>query len=140
MLYQYQHEAKRILKEFPDAKWLSSKTNAGDFNQAIIDWNNGDLTMIIAHPASMGHGVDRLQSACHNVIWFGLNWSWELYYQSNSRIARQGQTSPTVMIHRILMDNTTDLIVRAALQEKELTESEVRELIREYGRRKRGLI
>lgn len=140
LLYQYQHEAKRILKQFPDAKWISSKTSDGDFNQAIIDWNTGDLTMIIAHPASMGHGVDRLQAACHNVIWFGLNWSWELYYQSNSRIARQGQTSPTVMIHRILVDNTTDLLVRAALQVKRSTESEVRELIREYGKRKRGII
>jgi len=140
LLYQYQHEAKRIQKQFPDAMWISSKTSAGDFNQAIMDWNSGALQMIIAHPASMGHGVDRLQSACHNIIWFGLNWSYELYYQSNSRIARQGQTSPTVMVHRILIDDTTDLIVRAALQVKRSTESEVRELIREYGKKKRGLI
>jgi SNF2 family DNA or RNA helicase len=140
LLYQYQHEAKRIEKQFPDAKWISSKTSDGDFNQAIIDWNTGKLQMIIAHPASMGHGVDRLQSACHNVIWFGLNWSYELYYQSNSRIARQGQSSPTVMIHRILVDNTTDLIVRMALETKKSTESEVRELIRAYGKQKRGMI
>ena len=140
LLYQYQHEAKRIEQQFPDAKWISSKTSDGDFNQAILDWNSGALQMIIAHPASMGHGVDRLQTSCHNVIWFGLNWSWELYYQSNSRIARQGQTSPTVMIHRILMNNTTDLIVKLALTTKRDTESEVRELIREYGRKKRAMI
>ena len=140
LFYQYQHEAKRIQRQYPDAKWISSKISEGDFNQAIIDWNNGDLQMIIAHPASMGHGVDRLQAACHHLIWFGLNWSWDLYYQSNSRLARQGQTSPTVMAHRILIDNTTDLIVRASIQVKRSTESEVRELIREYGKKKRGLI
>ena len=133
LLYQYQHEAKRIQKMFPDSLWLSSKTSAGDFNQAIIDWNTGKLDMIIAHPASMGHGVDRLQTSCHNVIWYGLNWSWELYFQSNSRIARQGQSSPTVMIHRLMMNSTVDHLVAAALKFKQSTETEVRDLIKKYG-------
>ena len=139
VLYQYQHEAKRIQKQFPNSIWLSSKTSASDFNQAIIDWNTGKLDLIIAHPASMGHGVDRLQTSCHNIIWFGLNWSWELYYQSNSRIARQGQTSPTVMCHRLMMRDTVDHLVATALRAKELNETEIRELIRAYGKRKQLL-
>ena len=137
VMYQYQHEAKRIQKEFPNSIWLSSKTSASDFNQAIIDWNTGKLDLIVAHPASMGHGVDRLQTSCYNIIWFGLNWSWELYYQSNSRIARQGQTSPTVMCHRIMMRDTVDFLVSAALKYKEMNEQEVRQLIRDYGKRKK---
>lgn len=136
LLYQYQHEAKRIQKVYPDSVWLSSKTSAADFNQAIMDWNSGKLDMIIGHPASMGHGVDRLQNSCHNVIWFGLNWSWELYFQSNSRIARQGQTNPSVMIHRLMMNNTVDHLVAAALELKEVTENDVRNLIKQYGEEK----
>lgn len=138
LLYQYKHEAERIQKKFPGAVRISSQTSAADFNQAIIDWNLGKLDMIIAHPASMGHGVDRLQTSCHNVIWFGLNWSWELYYQSNARVARQGQTSPSVMIHRILMNNTVDELVAIALKTKQTTETDVRELVRAYGERKLG--
>ena len=136
ILYQYQHEAKRIQKLFPDSLWISSKTSASDFNQAIMDWNSGKLNKIIAHPASMGHGVDRLQTSCHNIIWYGLNWSYELYYQSNSRISRQGQRSPTVMVHRLMMDSTVDSLVSAALQLKRSTEIEVRDLIRKYGEEK----
>ena len=138
LFYQYQHEALRIQKQFPNSVWLSSKTSATDFNQAIMDWNSGKLEMIIAHPASMGHGVDRLQTSCHNMVWFGLNWSWELYFQSISRIARQGQSSPTVMNHRLLMDNTVDLVVSMALKLKEEDETSIRDLIREYGKQKRG--
>lgn len=138
IFYQYQHEAQRIMKKYPDAVWLSSKTSAADFNQAIMDWNTGKLNKIVAHPASMGHGVDRLQTSCHNMIWYGLNWSWELYFQSVSRIARQGQTSPTVMNHRILMDNTVDLVVAMALKMKREDETSIRDLIREYGKQKRG--
>lgn len=136
VFYQYQHEAQRIMKKFKNSVWLSSKTSAVDFNQAIIDWNLGLLDMIVAHPASMGHGVDRLQGACHNMIWYGLPWSWELYYQSYSRIRRQGNNSPTVMNHRILMNNTVDEVVAMALQLKQEDESDMRDLIREYGRRK----
>ena len=136
VFYQYQHEAERIRKLYPGAVWLSSKTSAADFNQAIMDWNTGLLDMIIAHPASMGHGVDRLQTSCHNMVWFGLPWSWELYYQSVSRIARQGQSAPTVMNHRIMCDKTTDLVVSMALKLKQEDEADVRDLIREYGRQK----
>jgi len=138
VLYQYQHEAKRIQKLFPNSLWISSKTSDSAFNQAIMDWNSGKLDMIIGHPASMGHGVDRLQTSCHNVIWYGLNWSYELYYQSNSRISRQGQRSPTVMIHRLMMNKTVDFLVSAALESKETTETEVRDLIRKYGEQKLG--
>ena len=138
LFYQYQHEAHRIKKLYPHAVWLSSKTSASDFNQAIMDWNTGKLELIIAHPASMGHGVDRLQTSCHNIIWFGLCWSWELYYQAYSRIARQGQTSPTVMNHRILMNNTVDMVVSMALQLKQEDEVEIRDLIAEYGRQKKA--
>jgi hypothetical protein len=140
VLYQYQHEAKRILKLYPDAKWLSSKTSETDFNQAIMDWNTGKLSMIIAHPASMGHGVDRLQTSCHNICLYGLPWSWELYFQSISRISRQGQSSPTVMIHRLMMTGTVDLLVSAALHLKQSTETEVRDLIKKYGEEKRKLL
>ena len=136
VLYQYQHEAKRIQKLFPNSLWISSKTSNSDFNQAIMDWNSGKLDMIIGHPASMGHGVDRLQTSCHNIIWYGLNWSYELYYQSNSRISRQGQRSPTVMVHRLMMNKTVDFLVSSALEMKETTETEVRDLIRKYGEEK----
>ena len=136
IFYQYQHEAKRILKAHPDAKWLSSKTPAGEFNQAIMDWNAGKLQKIVCHPASMGHGVDRLQHGCHNVIWYGIPWSYDYYFQSNSRIARQGQDSPTVMIHRLLIPDTVDEIVRLSLEYKQETEEEVRDLLMAYAQRK----
>lgn len=136
VLYQFQHEAIRIQKEFPNSMWISSKTSESDFNQAIIDWNTGNLDMIVGHPASMGHGVDRLQTSCHNIIWFGLNWSWELYYQAYSRIRRQGNNAPTVMNHRILMANTMDMVVLKALELKMEDETSIRDLIKEYGRLK----
>jgi len=51
--YGFQHDAHKILKKYPDAVWLSSKTSEADFIQALEDWNTGKLTMIIGHPACL---------------------------------------------------------------------------------------
>ena len=61
-----------------------------DTDQDIKDWNEGKIKMLLAHPASAGHGLN-LQAGGHIVIWFGLTWSLELYQQANARLNRQGQ-------------------------------------------------
>ncbi len=40
-----------------------------------------------------------LQQGGYHVIWFGLNWSLELYRQVNARLHRQGQTHPVIVRH-----------------------------------------
>ena len=51
------------------------------------------------------------------MVWFGINWSLELYEQMNGRIERQGQTQP-VSIIRILCEDTVDLAVCDAIGRK----------------------
>ena len=133
--YQYQHDAKKILKRFPHAVWLSSKTSEADFIQALEDWNTGKLTMIIGHPASMGHGIDKLQLKGHIVVWYGLNWSLDLYDQTNARLWRQLQDF-AVMVHRLITRDTADEIVQLRLESKADDETAAREAIEAYRLRK----
>ena len=35
------------------------------------------------------------------IVWFGMNWSLELYQQFNGRLYRQGQTKPVRIVHLI---------------------------------------
>ena len=86
---------------------------------------------MIAHPASAGHGIDGLQKNGHIMVWFGLNWSLELYSQFNARLHRQGQGAP-VMCHRILMQNTLDQAQAMALDEKAQTQAGLRNAIKQY--------
>ena len=69
------------------------------------------------------------------MVWFGLNWSLDLYQQANARLDRQGQTK-TVLIHRIIANNTPDEVVRDRLEGKDQTQTSLRERIEEYRRRK----
>ncbi len=47
--------------------------------------------MLLVNLASAGHGLN-LQYGGNIIVWFGLNWSLELYHQANEKLHRQGQT------------------------------------------------
>ncbi|MBQ2016346.1 MAG: ATP-dependent helicase, partial [Clostridia bacterium] len=76
---------------------------------AVKDWNEGRIPLMLAHPASAGHGLN-LQSGGHIIIWYGLPTSLELYQQANKRLSRPGQTK-TVLIHHLLTEGTYDQTV-----------------------------
>ena len=83
----------------------------------------------------MGHGIDGLQQAGHTLVWYGLNWSLDLYDQFNARIRRQGQGAP-VICHRILCGDTLDQAQALALDAKADTQIALRKAIKDY-RKKR---
>lgn len=116
--YSFTPDAERIMKRFKHLKPVNlTKTPSRETERVVNDWNEGKIRLLVGHPASMGHGIDGLQEAGNIVVWFGLNWSLELYEQLNKRIDRQGQKRP-VSIIRILCNDTVDLAVADALMRK----------------------
>lgn len=102
--------------------------NCGPRNRFVV--RNDEEEMFISHN-SMGHGVDGLQDAGHIIVWFGLNWSLDLYEQFNARVRRQGQGVP-VICHRILTQNTLDQAQMEALDEKATTQNALRAAVKRY--------
>lgn len=82
----------------------------------VKKWNRGEIPVLLAHPASAGHGLN-LQHGGHTMIWATLPWSLEEYLQMNKRLARQGQKHP-VVIHHLLAPKTIDRAILQALEEK----------------------
>ena len=54
-------------------------------------------------------------------MWFGLNWSLELYQQANKRLHRQGQKLK-VFVHHLVTEGTRDEDVMGALEAKRDTQ------------------
>lgn len=99
VFYQYKSELKEILQAFPQARSI-------DDHDTIPRWNRKELPMMVAHPASAGHGLN-LQYGGHVAVWTSLTWSLELWEQANKRLARQGQAHP-VIIHSLVAEHTVD--------------------------------
>lgn len=119
--YSYRHDCERILKKFKNAKKLESAAD-------IEAWNNGDIPLLLAHPAGAGHGLN-LQAGGNIIVWFGLTWSLELYQQANARLYRQGQQN-TVIIHHLITDGTVDARVLDSLQGKRDVQDELLESLK----------
>jgi SNF2 family DNA or RNA helicase len=79
-----------------------------------------DGEVFISHN-SAGHGLN-LEWGGGLCVWFGLNWSLELYQQFNARLHRQGQTKPVRIIH-IVSAGTIDERVLMVLKDKDATQA-----------------
>lgn len=113
--YNYKTDLERLLKKFPFARILDKDP------QTVVDWNNGEIRMLLAHPASAGHGLN-LQRGGSMIVWFSLNWSLELYQQFNARLHRQGQNKPVRIVH-IVASGCIDERVISVLGEKDAQQS-----------------
>ena len=109
--YNYQFDLERLMKRFPHARILDKK------QETIDAWNKGEIKLLLAHPASAGHGLN-IQLGGNIIIWFGLNWSLELYQQFNARLHRQGQLKTVRVVH-IVSRNTIDERVLTILNAKD---------------------
>lgn len=116
--YTFRADAERIMKKFKKLRPVNLTAASSKLTGSIIDrWNKGEIKLLIGHPASMGHGIDGLQDSGSIIVWYGINWSLELYLQMNGRLDRQGQKH-SVSIIRILCNDTVDLAVADAIERK----------------------
>lgn len=67
-------------------------------------------------------------------MWFGLNWSLELYQQANARLYRQGQKN-TVFIHNLAIEDCRDVDVMDALEDKDANQEALLESLKARIRR-----
>lgn len=109
VFYWYKHDLARIQKKIKGARVLKT-------DEDITEWNSGNISVLLAHPASAGHGLN-LQAGGNIIVWFALTWSLELYQQANARLYRQGQEN-NVIVHHLVAEGTVDEDVMLALEGK----------------------
>lgn len=125
IFYNFKHDLTRIEMTLKKLKLKIGVLKSAD---DIEKWNNKELDVLLAHPASAAYGLN-LQDGGNHVIWFGLNWSLELYKQANARLYRQGQKE-TVFIHHLVASGCMDENVIAALEEKDVNQNKLLEVLK----------
>jgi SNF2 family DNA or RNA helicase len=109
VLYAYKHDRDRIQARI--------KCRELDTPEDMDAWNRGEIPVALAHPASIGHGLN-LQDGGHIIIWFGLTWSLELYQQANERLNRPGQKN-VCRVYHLILKGTHDSRVLQSLKNKD---------------------
>jgi SNF2 family DNA or RNA helicase len=109
VLYAYKHDRDRIRQRITCREL--------DKPEDIDAWNRGEIPVALAHPASIGHGLN-LQDGGHIIVWFGLTWSLELYQQANERLNRPGQKH-VCRVYHLILKGTHDSRVLQSLKNKD---------------------
>lgn len=129
--YQFQSERDRILKAFPGAVDIST-------DEGMRVFKTGRAVIGLAHPKSMGHGIDGLQDVTNLIAFFGHWWDLEQYQQIIDRIGpvRQHQSGHKrpVFVYLILARDTVDDDVML----RRITKAEVQDLVTEGLKRRQG--
>jgi hypothetical protein len=130
--YEFQHDLIRLRaalgKDTPALAGLNERRTL----ELEAAWNRGELPVLLAHPASAGHGLN-LQAAAGSgtahLCWFSLPWDLELYEQMIRRLRRQGSEASRVVNHILRVRGGMDDIVIEALEEKDTTQQRLRKAL-----------
>ncbi len=109
--YWFKSSLARLRKAFPGAAVMDK---AG---KVIDPWNAGKIPLLFIQPGGAAHGLNMQKGPGHDIAWFDLCWSRELYEQTIGRLARQGQALK-VRSHHLMAVGTADELVYEALQNK----------------------
>lgn len=109
--YHFRSDLDRLRSAFPSARILD------DDPKTIREWNAGGIQILLAHPASAGHGLN-LQDGGNIVVFFSHDWNLENYLQIIERIgpvrqAQAGHDRP-VWVYHIIARRTMDELVMAS--------------------------
>jgi SNF2 family DNA or RNA helicase len=127
--YNFKSDLARLLAAFPKAKHLDNNPDT------IRAWNMGETPILLAHPASAGHGLN-LQDGGNILVFFAHNWNLEERLQIIERIGpvRQMQAghNRSMFIYNIIARDTVDEMVMARVESKR----EVQDILLEAMKRK----
>lgn len=128
----FDSDRERILKHFKDAVDISTDKGLKAFKAC-------DRQIGVAHPGSMGHGLDGMQETCWMLVYFGYQWRLDYHQQILERIGpmrqvQSGHADRLVRVWNIRVENTID----DAVLERHDGKREVQDVLMEYMSRRKG--
>lgn len=124
--YTFEFDKARIKKKYGKrcVVWGEGMTVA----ECKRRWNAGEIEILVAHPASIGHGQN-IQYGGNIMVWYGLTNDLEHYQQMNKRLHRSGQDADAVFVHHIIAEGTRDEKVLPLLSERGITQDAINDAV-----------
>ena len=122
--YHFRPDLYRILNAFPGAVDLATP-------KGLKRFRDGNADIGVAHPASVGHGVDGLQHVCNSLVFFTNWWDAEYREQMIERVGpmrqlQAGNDRP-LFLYDLVAEKTIDELVMLSLKTKRAVQDVVLE-------------
>lgn len=123
LFYAFKEEARWLCEKFDSYGLRYTSAKCRGFME---DWKSGNVDVLMAHPASAGHGLN-LQDGGRIIVWSSITYNFEFWAQANARLARQGQRK-AVQVHVFMAADTIEASKYEALRRKGDENEEFKEL------------
>jgi SNF2 family DNA or RNA helicase len=135
----YKHDIIAIRKilgyDVPCINSETTRTQAADY---IERWNKGLIPVLLAHPASAGHGLNLQKFNARNVAYYDIPDNYDTYLQFFLRVLRQGNKADYVIRHHFIVRNTTDVPKMRNLRAKETGQNAFLAAMKKYSEERKG--
>lgn len=125
--YNFKHDLERLRGRFRQGRVLDADPDT------IRQWNAGRISVLFAHPASAGHGLN-LADGGNILAFYGVNWNLEEHMQIIERIGpmrqKQAGYDRPVFVYPILARDTVDDLVMERLTTKKSTQEVLLEALK----------
>lgn len=115
LAYWFNHDRDILQAAFDCPIYGGSKSKAKT-KQLETEWLNGEHKVMMIHPRSGGHGINLQGGGCI-LLWYGPQWSRDLWEQLNARLWRKGQRKPVTVIV-VETEGTIDQLISARVDGK----------------------
>ncbi len=115
-------ESEALAKAIPDSVEVTGSMSADEKEAAIMAFTHGDKRVIVTKPSIAGFGMN--WQHCADMVFAGLDDSFETFYQSIRRCYRFGQ-SKVVNVH--LVSSESEGAVKANLERKQAQANDMAE-------------
>ncbi len=127
---EFYHEIEQIramlAKRYGDDSVVTLYAGTDDRDDSILRFQSGRARYLVAHPKSAAHGLTFVN--CSTIVFYALDYSWEMHEQARNRIHRIGQTKSCTYIY-LIAKGTIDEQLLAVLQKKQSLQDAVYEII-----------
>ena len=132
--YHYKQDLILLRERFPKAPAFGGGASQAEKIKIEKEWNAGNIPVLLAQITATSKGLN-LQHGGYHLALFSLIWNFETYDQFLKRIARQGQKSSVVTVHRLIAEHTVDDLIVARLADRKQTSDQFLKAIYDHAHR-----
>lgn len=108
------YEADEIRQLLPGAVEVRGSDSAAEKERVLLGFAAGEIQILITKPSIAGFGMNF--QICHNVVFMGLSYSYEQFYQALRRVWRFGQKR-AVRAHIVAAESEGSVLESVKLKE-----------------------